>query len=157
MNAELKNHHDTMIKMSGDDFKPFSQRAGVKNWLKMYDGNFNTSKSILADENLPEIPKKAEQAPGEKYGYPKPKGSFPHDLAFKPGGAKFGKYNTLSDFIGKFPEYICQKPTCLQKQPEVDTDQRGWRVTYKGVTTPNPSIALNYRNLKSSYPGVFKK
>ena len=49
------------------------------------------------------------------------------------------------------------KPDELKRKPEVDTDQRGWRVTYKGVGTPTPSVALNYRNLKSSYPGVFKK
>ena len=27
MNKELKAHHDTMDKMLGDEFKPFSQRA----------------------------------------------------------------------------------------------------------------------------------
>jgi len=68
-----------------------------------------------------------------------------------------GKTQQLQDFIGKFPEYICAKPDELTRKPEVDTDQRGWCVTYKGLTRPTPSVALNYRNLKTSYPGVFKK
>lgn len=58
MAQELKVHHDTMNAMLGDDFKPFSQRAGVKNWKELYDGNFNTNRQILEEENLPEVPKK---------------------------------------------------------------------------------------------------
>lgn len=41
--------------------------------------------------------------------------------------------------------------------PEVDSDKRGWCVTWKERTRPTPSVALNYRNLKSSFPGAFKR
>ena len=64
MNAELKKHHTYMETMLGDDFKPFSQRASQPNNKKMFNGNFNTIKSVIGDDNLPEIPKKNEQAAG---------------------------------------------------------------------------------------------
>lgn len=49
-----------MNAMLGDDFKPFSQRAGRKEWKALTRGNFNSDKAILEDENLPEIVKKHE-------------------------------------------------------------------------------------------------
>ena len=42
MAQELKEHQDTMNKMLGDDFKPFSCRAGRKEWLSLKDGNFSS-------------------------------------------------------------------------------------------------------------------
>ena len=44
MAAELKEHQAVMDKMLDGNFKPFSCRSGVKNWLKLYDGNFNTNR-----------------------------------------------------------------------------------------------------------------
>ena len=58
MAAELKGHHDVMEKMLGDEFKPFSCRAGRKEWQRLRDGNFNSHQEILKEENLPEVPKK---------------------------------------------------------------------------------------------------
>ena len=45
-----------MDKMLGDDFKPFSQRAERP---KFYNGSFNTLRSTIGEEPLPEIPKKS--------------------------------------------------------------------------------------------------
>jgi len=92
MAKELKDHQATMEKMLGDEFKPFSQVSGRKEWLSLRDGNFNSHLAILAEENLPEIPKKGE-AVGEKWKKAKPPGAFEHDLAFKPGGVKPGHLN----------------------------------------------------------------
>jgi len=111
----------------------------------------------LEDPTLPEIPRKRSVIASDKFVTPKPKGAFEHDRAFKPGGTKMAKTLQLQDFIGKFPEYICSKPDELTRKPEVDTDQRGWCVTYKGLGTPSPSVATNYRNLKASFPGTFKR
>ena len=66
MAAELKEHQATMDKMLGDDFKPFSQRAGRKEWKRLTNGNFNSHMDILAEETLPEVPKKGS-VPGQKY------------------------------------------------------------------------------------------
>jgi len=55
-----------MFKMLGDDFKPFSCRGGRKEWLSLRDGNFNSHLTILAEEGLPDVPKKGS-VPGEKY------------------------------------------------------------------------------------------
>lgn len=52
---------------------------------------------------------------------------------------------------------MCTKPDEVKRKPEVDTDQRDWRVTYHGVSRPTPSVALNYRNLKTAYPQVFRR
>lgn len=64
-----------MEKMLGDEFKPFSQRAGRKEWLSLKDGNFNSHKAILEEENLPEVPKK-HTVPGSKFQKTLPPGAF---------------------------------------------------------------------------------
>jgi hypothetical protein len=35
---------------------------------------------------------------------------------------------------------------------EGEEERRGFRATTKVLTRPTPSIAVNYRNLKASYP-----
>ena len=52
-----------MDAMLGDDFKPFSQRCARKG----FNGNFNTIRSILGEDPLPEIPKKSASVAGEKF------------------------------------------------------------------------------------------
>lgn len=90
MNAEIKEHHAVMDKMMGDDFKAFSQTAGRgKEWKELHDGHFNTIRSVLAPESLPEIGKRDWQ--GSKFSNKKPKGALEHDVCFKPGGTGFGK------------------------------------------------------------------
>jgi len=63
----------------------------------------------------------------------------------------------LSDFITKFPEYICAAPPEKKRRVYEDKDYRDWRVTSKEWSGPTPSVALNVRNLKSSYSTAFKK
>ena len=146
-----------MEKMLGDDFKPFSCRsAGGKEWLVPRFGNFNSHRAILEEENLPEVPKKGSII-GSKYQKQKPKGAFEHDVAFKPSGCKFKKIDTMTDFIGKFPEYVCAAPKEKGRRVFEEKDYRDWRVTSKEWTGPTPSVALNTRNLKSSFPSAFKK
>jgi len=65
--------------------------------------------------------------------------------------------NQLTDFIGKFPEYKCAPPEKKGRRIWIDDDKRDWRVTSKEWTAPSPSVALNTRNLKSSYPAIFRK
>jgi len=65
--------------------------------------------------------------------------------------------NTLTDFIGKFPEWKQDPPKVKGKRIWDDDEQKGWCVTWKGKSIPTPSVALNTRNLKSSYPNVFKR
>ena len=65
--------------------------------------------------------------------------------------------NQLSDFIGKFPEYVCAAPKEKGRRVYDEKDYRDWRVTTKEWKTPSPSVALNVRNLKSSCPAAFRK
>lgn len=150
---DLKFHRETVEKVG--EGKPFLNRAG-KQSKKLFDGNFNTYSSVLAEESLPQVPKKHSQ-PGEKYVVKKPKGAFEHDLVFKPGGVKAKKIDTIQDFINKFPEWKADPPTEKKKRIWDDDAPRGWCVTYRGKSVPTPSVALNSRNLKSSFPSVFKR
>jgi len=77
-----------MFKMLGDDFKPFSQRAERP---KYYNGNFNTLRSIIGEDPLPEIPKKSASMQGIKWKKMKPSCALEHDKDFKPGGTKYSK------------------------------------------------------------------
>ena len=61
----------------------------------LYDGHFNTIRSVLEDPNLPEIPRKRDLSSGTKFVRPVPKCAFEHDRAFKPGGTKMNKTATL--------------------------------------------------------------
>ena len=58
----------------------------------MFNGNFNTIKNVLAEDPLPEIPKKSASQTGSKFKKFVPRGAFEHDRCFKPGGNKMGKY-----------------------------------------------------------------
>jgi hypothetical protein len=39
----------------------------MKDWLKMYDGHFNTIRSVLEDPGLPDIPRKRDLTAGSKW------------------------------------------------------------------------------------------
>ena len=127
----------------GDDVKPFSQRAAQP---RHYHGCFNTIKGTIGvgDEAyvLPPVKKSLSVTYMKK---------FEHDKPFRPNGCEM-KPHTFSKEIGtdKFPEYVCSKPDVTKCRKADDyPDERDWRVTYKGVTRPTPSVALNYRNLKA--------
>lgn len=110
----------------------------------------------MAEETVPAYVSK-HAAPGSKYVVQKPKGAFEHDLTFKPGGVKAKKIDTMVDFIGKFPEYKEDPPTKKARRVWDDDAPRGWCATWKGLSVPSPSVALNSRNLKSSYPSIMSK
>ena len=122
-----------MNKMLGDEFKPFSNRAGNhrREWKHLADGQFNSNREILEEEGLPDL-KKRNREPGQKYVSQPPKGAFQHDRSFYPGGVKEGgpgHRNQLSDFIGKFPEYVCSAPEEKKRRVYPETDRLDWKVT----------------------------
>lgn len=81
--------------MLGDDFKAFSQVGGKKEWKALYDGNFNTLRTVMGGDSLPDIPRKNQSVATDKYVTPKPKGAFEHDREFRPGGTCLIKKDQL--------------------------------------------------------------
>ena len=76
---------------------------------------------------------------------------------FFPGNpGKRGQLGTIK----KFPEHIPDPPKIKKyvKPPEdAPEPPPGFKATYKYMTRPSPSIATNYRNLKSSFPSAFSR
>lgn len=55
------------------------------------------------------------------------------------------------DFIGKFPQFMPQGYGRVVTRKEVDPDAKpGFKLTHRGKTAPCPSIATNFRNLKTA-------
>jgi hypothetical protein len=131
-----REYHESKIQE-----KPFSNRA-------KHTETFNTHKQILMeDPAIPERPKKEE-----------PERPDIHDgKAFKPANpSKKGNHSTFQ----KFPEHKPDPPKDKKyvKPPEdAPESPPGFKATYKFQSRPTPSIATNYRNLKSSYPSAFSR
>jgi hypothetical protein len=111
--------------------------------MAKHTDTFNTPHDILAEDPL--IPAKPE----------KPREEAPniHDgRAFKPANpGKKGLQGTLD----KFPLHLPDPPTekkYVKPADDAPEPRAGFKATYKNRTRPTPSIATNFRNLKSSYP-----
>mmetsp|Transcript_29183 Transcript_29183/g.43994 ORF Transcript_29183/g.43994 Transcript_29183/m.43994 type:complete len:110 (-) Transcript_29183:30-359(-) len=108
---------------------------------------FNTHKQVYAED--PPVPARKPAPP--------PKPLELHDKAFKPANpAKKGNHCTLE----KFPQYLPNPPVPKKRVVPVEGEEEerpGFKATYKGLTRPTPSVATNFRNLKSQFPSAFRK
>ena len=78
-----------------------------------------------------------------------------HDRAMKLGGK--GKAG-INGAFEKFPEYM-NNPLIPVERKVVDEDadeMPGFKYSTKGYSRPTPSVQLNIRNLKASYPSAFR-
>jgi phosphoglycerol transferase MdoB-like AlkP superfamily enzyme len=78
-----------------------------------------------------------------------------HDKSFFPSAPP--KTGALDKSIGKFPIYM-ENPLkfTTRKVPEEDAPPP-FKQTHKGYTRPSPSVQTNLRNLKASFPSVFRR
>ena len=81
-----------------------------------------------------------------------------HDKAFRPSGPKKGVHPT----IGAHPAYLPNPPRELKRKVIIEgegaEDERpAFKLTYNLRSRPCPSVATNYRNLKSSFPSAFAR
>ena len=77
-----------------------------------------------------------------------------HDKPFKPSNpAKIG-YNKC---LGKFPEYIEDPKKPIERKMEEEEDKAKFKPTHNSKSRPTPSVQTNMRNLKASFPSVFKR
>lgn len=119
--------------------KPFSQRARTKHI-------FNTDHNVYG-EDKPIPVRVLSETPVNK---------FDHDKPFKPSNPpKIGHNKT----IAKFPHYMEDPPkelTRMKEEEGADVPKK-FKPTHTGKSVPCPSVAVNIRNLKSSFPSVFRK
>ena len=121
--------------------KPFSQRAKTLN-----NGVFNQPKGIY--DVMPEMK--------EKPAVIREVNKVEHERAFKPSNpGKKGRGGTLE----KFPEYKENpvKATVRVKPVEGQEEPARWKMTTNSYSKPTPSVACNIRNMKASFPTVFKR
>lgn len=131
-----REYHETKVQD-----KPFCPRA-------KHTDLFNKAREVY-EENPPIPPKKEPEAPAAP--------AEPlHDKPFKPANpSKKGYKSTLN----KFPEWLPNpaKQLVRVKKEEGEEEMKGFKATYKERTRPTPSVATNIRNLKASYPTLFRR
>lgn len=121
--------------------KPFSQRA-----KDIGHGLFNTNKEIYdIRTEMPAKVRKAEMAaPMEQ------------EFAFKPSKPPRRGYSCT---LEKFPAYMENPLKFTERKMPVEGEEKG--PAFKSATTfksrPSPSVVCNMRNMKTSFPSVFKK
>ena len=79
-----------------------------------------------------------------------------HDKPFRPSNPPKRGYNKT---LAKFPEYKenpLKQITRVQPVEGYEPPPR-FKMTTNTYSRPTPSIATNMRNMKSSFPSVFKK
>ena len=121
--------------------KPFSQQA-----KKLKDGLFNQPKDIY------DIREDIKTKPVNV----RPPNKVEHERAFRPSQpAKKGPQAT----IDKFPQYMENplKAKVRVKPIEGQEEPARWKMTTNHYSGPTSSIATNMRNMKASFPTVFRK
>lgn len=117
------------------------------NLLNCRFGAINSAKDILDPNELDASLKQREKAePPAHYKQSK----FDHDRPFNPTGNRTTN-KRVHDFIGGFPQFMKDGYGKVAVRKEADPDEKArFKHTHKGLTTPCPSIATNFRNLKTA-------
>ena len=119
--------------------KPFSQRA-------KHTALFNKDKDIYdVRTDIPAKPRKQEAPP-----------PMVQEVAFKPAKPPRRGYSCT---LEKFPAYMENPLKFTERKRPVEGEDKG--PAFKSATNfksrPTPSVVTNMRNLKSSFPSVFRK
>ena len=79
-----------------------------------------------------------------------------HDKPFRPSNPGKKGYNKT---LAKFPEYKEDPKKALERKRPVEgeEDKPKFKPTHIFKTRPSPSVATNMRNMKNSFPSVFKR
>ena len=105
---------------------------------------FNTYRAVIGED----VPLPAR---------PPPKKSPPpmeHDKPFKPSHPPKVGYNQT---LAPFPYYKEDPKKPLTRKVEEEDDKKPFRPTHNSKSTPMPSVTTNLRNMKASFPSVFKR
>lgn len=117
--------------------KPFSQKA-------KHTDLFNTNRAVIGEDRpIPARPPRQKTPP-----------LMEHDKPFKPSNpAKKGHNKSLSPF----PKYIEDPFKHVTRKMEEEDDKPKFKPTHVHKSRPTPSVQTNIRNLKASFPTVFKR
>lgn len=77
-----------------------------------------------------------------------------HDKAFKPTQ---NHRTGITASLGRFPVYIEDPKKPLTRKMEEEDERKKFKPTHNSKSRPSPSVTTNLRNLKSSFPSVFKR
>lgn len=119
--------------------KPFSQRAKV--W-----GGFNTTKVVIGEDiAIPHRAAKKEMAPPME-----------QEVAFKPAKLPRSGYSCTFE---KFPNYMENPLKFTERRVPVEGEEKppAFKTATNFKSKPCASITTNMRNLKASFPSVFRK
>lgn len=132
--------HNTKLP---EDGKAFSQVGGALRW-----GTFNKPKDIYGGPSL------AATRDNLKFRSQKVLPDIHEGAMFKPAGP--GKKNKT---IGKFPSFMKNPPNEVKrvKKEEGGDDIPPFKMTTKVFSRPTPSVVTNFRNIRSAFPGSFRR
>lgn len=87
---------------------------------------------------------------------PEPKPAVEHDAKWKPSKPPRRGHSCTFE---KFPEYVANPLKFTERKQPVEgaDDRKPFVNTKKEMTRPTPSVVTNMRNLKSSFPSVFRR
>ena len=121
--------------------KPFSQRVKLTNL-------FNTTRKLLEEDKPIPARAKSEQKDNR----------CEHDKAWKP--SKPLATGVIKMTLAKFPEHMPNPEKALTRKRPVEGEPEpkpSFRLTYRRKTAPCQSVCTNLRNLKISFPSIFRK
>ena len=117
--------------------KPFSQKA-------KQTALFNSHLAVIGEDR----PYPAREA------RPKTPPLMEHDKPFRPSNpGKIGYNKSLSPF----PKYMEDPFKHVTRKMEEEDDKKKFRPTHNSKSRPTPSVQTNMRNLKASFPTIFKR
>ena len=79
-----------------------------------------------------------------------------HDKPFRPTNPPKRGYNKT---LAKFPPYKedPKKPITRRMPVEGEPDIPKFKPSHNGKTRPTPSVATNMRNIRTSFPSLFRR
>lgn len=127
-----------MVKRIHDN-KPFSQKVRQTSL-------FNSTKNVIGEDiAIPAKPPRKKTPP-----------PMTHEKPFKPSNPP--KQGQTKMTLAPFPEYKENPFKHVERKVEEDNpDKKQFRPAHNYKSRPTPSIQTNMRNLKASFPSVFKR
>ncbi len=130
----------TEARLAGKELeqdKPFSQMVKKTHV-------FNTNRAVIGeDRDYPHRKPSPKQGP-----------LMEHDKPFRPSQPPKIGYNKC---LAPFPKYEEDPLKFVERKPEEEDEKPRFKPASLPKTRPTPSVQTNLRNLKASFPSVFKR
>ena len=117
--------------------KPFSQKVKKTHM-------FNSTRAVIGEDI--DIPHREQ--PGKRPPL------MEHDKPFRPSHPPRVGYNKT---LERFPAYMEDPKKPLERKMEEEDEKKKFRPTHNSKSRPCPSVTTNLRNLKASFPSVFRR